>query len=167
MFDDPEDRLLIAIGRLTVTFSAMDLIVSDFAICWLRCDDADVGERVVLPLAFGAKIDLLCWLAEFRAKRSGPAANLKAQIVLEHAHEAKELATVRNDVVHGLITGESQDRGRRFWNLQRGHARTSAEPADVEAVVGRLKRILADLTAACYDYDAVLDPSQVPQEERD
>ena len=145
----------------------MDLIVTDFAICWLRCDDADVGERVVLPLAFGAKIDLLCWLAEFHAKRLGPAANSEARTLLQHAHEAKELSTVRNDVIHGLITGESQDGRRKFWNFRRGHARTSAEPADVEAVVSRLERILGDLTEACYDYDAVLDPSQVPQQERD
>jgi hypothetical protein len=157
---DAEDRLLIAIGRLTLQFSALDLMISDFSICWMRALDADIGLRLIMPMPFAAKTDFLCWIvryqAAYHAAKLDQTANQLSDAVVQYAREAKELANTRNDVVHGFIAKRDGCERRRFWNFLKDRANTSAEPESIEAIVERITNVTNNLEDACHNFDNLL-----------
>ena len=159
----PEDRLLIAVGRLTLAFSELDLLISDFTMLWLRCENADLSEHVVRPMTTTGKLDVLSWLVAYHAENfyEDDGVQEMAHLVTQAALRVKELVNIRNDVVHGIVSHRDGPGRRRFWNFSKDRSSLSAEPADVEAFVRQMEDVANDFDLACVELEARMSGTPV------
>jgi hypothetical protein len=134
-----DDKILIEVGRLAVQFNALEHVVKHYLDCCLEVCPS--GKKKRRPTQFGEKLKLCKSLfVDFASEKHVLDSN-EAQRIVGLLDSCSDIATHRNDVMHGSLalvieTGEyltyNRERLRAFCPEEIGRAARDAEHVHIE-----------------------------------
>jgi hypothetical protein len=114
-----DDATVFQLGRLTLAFILLDQAITDLTSDLLECRDGRIARGMVVRLNFQAKVDALKWLIERRGE-AVPASQGAVRELHGLLHQARELATHRNDLIHGHVYTHKETREVLLVNFGKG-----------------------------------------------
>lgn len=148
LFSTASTNQLVALGQITLSFSAVDETITNLTIPLLPLPEHKKGEgdkayQVLARLEFKRKIRLLRKILPLYAAKYGRSIDTLDQLL----QQVLTLADHRNDLIHGWISWDRATRQAVFPNAAKDRFR-SADPKEIEGLNEKLRGWLKDFLEA-------------------
>ena len=152
-----------AIGRLALTYSALDESVERCVSALLYCDDPDVAQYIARSYQFGKGLEVWEGLIGHYRKTYFLEDSSSGLALMEDIATIKKLSIVRNDIMHGsLEIAYPERRPIAFWNKKRSQP---AEPHEIDGAAEMMESIACKLDGRLWAFRLEINRQNEPMKQ--